>query len=173
MEDHRTKVEKGTKFLDDALEKVIHAIDLGLTTKQRNTMVQKILKRKDDQKNTLFDLIKQQTSSRYALLLGFCFMLGIGTLKDETEALKNWEKDDSSYGNYIAGVCYITGCGTVDVNHEKAFSYFQKSANAGNACGQNALGACYEKGQGCNKDPIAAFSLYEQSAQAGNSDGEC
>src|SRR6185295_11654492 len=130
--------------------------------------------RNDEQQNKLFDLIiKQQASSKYALLLGFCFMLGIDTLKDEGEALKYWENNNDPYGKYMAGLCYYTGSGGVVVNDEKAFSYFQISANAGNSCGKNALGNCYRKGHGCNKNFGTAHALYQESAEAGNAGAQC
>ena len=66
-------MENNLKFIDDALRKVIHVMNLG----QRK------------------DLVNQQTSSKYALLLGFCFMLGIDTLKNEEEA---WLQSRTFFG---------------------------------------------------------------------------
>ena len=109
MSDSQIKADEATKFIDDILTKVINVIDLGLDNKQRDLKIRQILETKYDEQNTLFDLVEHKESSRYSLLLGFCFMLGVGTLKDEKQALKNWEDDDTSYGKYMAGVCYLKG----------------------------------------------------------------
>src|SRR6185369_8137282 len=98
MGNDQWRADEGIKFIDDALEKVTHVMDLGLNRNQSDLEIQKILETKDNKQNTLFDLIKQHMSPKYKLLLGFCFMLGIGTLKDEREALKNWEDDVTTYG---------------------------------------------------------------------------
>jgi len=48
---------------------------------------------------------------------------------------------------------------------EKAFYWFQKSAENGNEIAQYNLGECYELGNGVNKNEVKAFEWYKKSAE--------
>ena len=52
-------------------------------------------------------------------------------------------------------------------DYEKAFPYFQKAAEKGDAEAQFYVGECYERGRGVKKDEVEAMEWYHQSAEAG------
>ena len=54
------------------------------------------------------------------------------------------------------------------VDTYQAFQWFQKSANNGNADGQNALGVAYAKGRGVAQDMEKARYWFEQAKANGN-----
>ena len=60
----------------------------------------------------------------------------------------------------------------VEIDLEKAFYWYQKSAEAGNSNAQYNLGLCYENGKGVEIDLEKAFYWYQKSAEAGNSDAQ-
>jgi len=67
---------------------------------------------------------------------------------------------------------------TVEINQEKAFTYYQKSAHAGDSNGQYSLGRMYQKGEVVAKDDQIAFELFKKAAKQGHVDamfylGEC
>jgi hypothetical protein len=69
------------------------------------------------------------------------------------------------------GWCYHNGIG-VSVDKEKAFSWYQKAAEAGNTYAQRDLGLCYETGIGVSVDNEKAFFWYQKAAEAGNTDAQ-
>src|SRR2546421_4042923 len=123
-----------TEYLDNVLMRVTKEIDHGLALEQKEAKIKNILATKDEEQNPIFDLI-QQNAERYPLLVGFCYNLGMGTVKDEKKAFKNWEKDTTSYGHYLVGMCYTYGWG-VDIDYDRAFLEFKLSADTGNSSGQ-------------------------------------
>ncbi|RIB00729.1 kinase-like domain-containing protein [Gigaspora rosea] len=68
------------------------------------------------------------------------------------------------------GFCYERGAG-VEKNERKAFTYYKKSADMGNADGMNNLGYCYRHGTGVERDEDTAFIYYQKSADMGNAYG--
>ena len=51
--------------------------------------------------------------------------------------------------------------------YDKAVPMFQRLAQGGDADAQNALGVCYEKGQGVSQDYTQAVYWYRKSAEQG------
>ncbi len=51
---------------------------------------------------------------------------------------------------------------------QKAFYYYQKAAEMGDATGLNKMGNMYSQGIGCERDPATAFYYYKQAAEKGN-----
>ncbi|KAF0544221.1 calmodulin-dependent protein kinase [Gigaspora margarita] len=64
------------------------------------------------------------------------------------------------------GFCYQNGIG-VEKDGQKAFEYYQKSANMGNSEGTRMVGFCYQNGIGVEKDEQKAFEYYQESADMG------
>src|SRR2546421_629517 len=169
------------EHLDNVLVRVTELLDLGLPWQQTEERVQHILETKDQQHN-LFELIRQNSKNsnsrffikrkqKYPLLLGFCYKLGIGTVKDEKKAFKHWKQDTTSYGHYLVGRSYFYGWGVV-IDYDKALLEFKLSTDAGNPSGQNILGVCYETGKGVEMDLEKAVQWYQKSAEAGNSNAQ-
>src|SRR6266487_76726 len=134
------------EYLDNILIRVTELIDIGLWNEKGESGVEHLLMTKNLEQSFELDLM-QKNAERYQLLVGFCYSLGIGTVKDEEKAVKHWAKDITSYGHYLVGRCYLYGLG-VDINYNKALLQSKLSADAGNSSGQNLLGNCYQKGEG-------------------------
>ncbi|RIB08216.1 hypothetical protein C2G38_367102 [Gigaspora rosea] len=73
---------------------------------------------------------------------------------------------------YNVGYCYQNGVG-VEKDEQKAFAYYQKSAEMGNASGTCSIGYCYRHGIGVEKDELKAFIYYQRSADMGDANGMC
>jgi hypothetical protein len=65
---------------------------------------------------------------------------------------------------------YYRGEG-VPRNYPQAYQWFKKSADKGDARGENLLGILYEYGQGVTQNNQQALSWYQKSAEQDNSDG--
>ena len=61
------------------------------------------------------------------------------------------------------GKRYFMGDG-VEVDKEKAFEYFMKSASSGDPCAQFILGKCYEEGYGTEVKEQTSFKWYKKAA---------
>src|SRR6266487_5114049 len=134
------------EYLDDALIRVTKVLDLNLDWEQREARIKHILlEKKGQNQENLFD-ITQQNSGQYPLLVGFCYVLGIGTVKDEEKAFEYWLKDTTSYGHYLVGRSYFNGLG-VEIDYNKAIFQYKLSVQAGNKWGQNNLAWCYKNGR--------------------------
>ncbi len=81
-------------------------------------------------------------------------------------ALRVWlplaQEGDMVAQAYVASI-YEKGLG-IDPDYEKAFSWYQKSANQGYARAQYSLGYLYEMGLGVEKNLNEAFKWYRQAA---------
>ena len=73
---------------------------------------------------------------------------------------------------YYMGHCYEFGLG-VEKDEVKAFEWYSKAANNGDAEGQCSLGVCYELGKGVETNSREAFKWYKKSAGNGNAMGQC
>lgn len=64
------------------------------------------------------------------------------------------------------GVRYLLGRG-VQQDDEKAFYYFSKAANQGDALAQNELAYMYAVGKGTQRNEAKALKWYQQAAEQG------
>ncbi|RIA91681.1 kinase-like domain-containing protein [Glomus cerebriforme] len=72
----------------------------------------------------------------------------------------------------MLGYLYEQGIGTPK-NKIKAFEWYMKSAEGGNACGQCNIGLCYDKGSsGITQNKYEAFNWYLKAANGGDSTGQ-
>ncbi len=97
----------------------------------------------------------------------------------------NWKKDinfdivldkinnqsNPSVNNFL-GFMYINGHG-IEQNDEKAFNYYQLSADQGNLTAQNNLGYMYQHGHHVEQNYEKAFNYYQLSADQGESFAQC
>ena len=65
------------------------------------------------------------------------------------------------------GVMYANGQG-VKQDYFKAFEWYQKAAEQGNADAQCFLGFMYQYGQGVKQDYFKAVEWYQKAAEQGN-----
>ena len=65
---------------------------------------------------------------------------------------------------------YYYGEGTTK-DHNQAFYWYKKSAEAGNSYGMNNLAARYYNGEGTTKDLEKAKYWYKKACEAGNQTG--
>src|SRR5260364_211754 len=76
-------------------------------------------------------------------------------------------KKSTNLDPYTLGYNYQHGIG-VEKDESKAFIYYQKSSEMGDASGTNSVGYCYDNGIGLEKDKRMAFIYYQRSAEMGN-----
>ena len=62
---------------------------------------------------------------------------------------------------YELADCYQNGYG-VEMNHAKAFKWFQRSAEHGEKDAQNSLGYCYQFGLGVDVNYLEAIKWYRK-----------
>ena len=62
------------------------------------------------------------------------------------------------------GDMYREGLGGLRYSPKQTFRWYARSAMAGDANGQNNLGACYEHGLGCEQSYVKAVKWYRLSA---------
>ncbi|RIB21453.1 hypothetical protein C2G38_1101767 [Gigaspora rosea] len=70
----------------------------------------------------------------------------------------------------VLASCYRYGK-WVEKDDHKAFNYYQKSAEMGDASGICNVGYCYDEGIGVEKDEYKAFIYFKKSAEMGNAYG--
>ncbi|KAF0529897.1 calmodulin-dependent protein kinase [Gigaspora margarita] len=71
---------------------------------------------------------------------------------------------------FSLGYNYQNGIG-VEKDEHKAFFYYQKSADMGDAQGTRGVGYCYQNGIGVEKDEHKAFIYYQKAAEMGHANG--
>jgi TPR repeat protein len=103
--------------------------------------------------------------------LGLMYEQGIGTRKDEKEAVV-WYGKSASQGNSAAqfnlGVLYENGRGT-KVDFAKANQWYRKASAQGDALAIGNLGMLYVRGDGVKQNKVAGVSLLMVSATADQS----
>ncbi|CAG8445230.1 6032_t:CDS:2 [Ambispora gerdemannii] len=126
---------------------------------------------------------------KFASLLAFLYIRGVGTKADAEEAFRlshfaashgdlrtlYWYKQASDSGNAQAqshlAFCYQQGIGLKkDVVY--AVKLYAKSARSGNCGAQNELGNCYIYGLGIKRNDVTGFYWYSQSAKRKNKLGQ-
>src|SRR5438105_8177449 len=97
--------------LNTLLQEVTDVLEQSFDWDQKISKIKEILEAANSEKNSIFELIKNQNLWEFTLLLGFCYILAVGTRKDEKQAFSCCEKDGTPYGHYILGQCYKQGWG--------------------------------------------------------------
>lgn len=92
--------------------------------------------------------------------LGICYMLGNGTDKDITEAMKWFDK--AAQLGYIEGLERIGDCYYEMEDYEKALQIFNQLVEQDNRYGEFMIGQCYELGHGVESDLKIAKEWYEK-----------
>lgn len=67
---------------------------------------------------------------------------------------------------YNLGIIYANGFG-VEQNYQKAFEWFEQSANQGDIEALYNLGIMYQNGQGVKQDDKKSKEIFEQVCNAG------
>ena len=129
-------------------------------------------------------LIETSACSGFDLAIGICHIFGFGNFIKDAEKgyniiTKYYEnnKNDSLSQNILGFLHYIEieplkGFDTED-NIKKAFDYFCKSAEQGDAYGECWLGKCYYfYGYGVKQDKKKAFDLFMKSTKQGSAIGQ-
>jgi TPR repeat protein len=115
----------------------------------------------------------QNGDSDAAFKLATLDYVGLGVVQDYIGAI-NLAKQGAAAGNQeaacLAGFLYQTGSfgqGPPPPDFADALPYYQKSAAAGNACGEFGLATMLQAGSGVPKDLKKAAALYAQAAAQG------
>lgn len=114
--------------------------------------------------------------------LGWCYLYGYGTEKDEKKAF-DYFNEAAEKGNakaqYQLARCYDLGLGC-DKNVAKSIEWVQKAVRQNYANAQYFIAWSYEYGDGVEKNPVKASELYKKSlkgmeklAEKGDLDAMC
>ena len=126
---------------------------------------------KDPEKGyELASRLYESDSSYGALLLGFCYKLGIGTAQDDKKAAEmflNAAKSGDPQGMLYYAILLETGEG-VDKNISLALEYYHKAADLNNSDAQCNLGYLYFIGEEVPQNFSEAFYWLNRSAQNRN-----
>lgn len=103
--------------------------------------------------------------------LGVCYILGVGTRKNAVEAAKSFQIAANA-GNTAAyrNVGRVHQYEKEVMDYDKAFYWYKKGAEVGDAYAYNDLGVCYQNGIGTIRNIDESFSWYEKAADAGEPD---
>lgn len=92
--------------------------------------------------------------------------LGLSTLLVACSTAKFGEYVSWPKTNTEKGMNYLLGHGVYQ-SDEKAFYYFKKAADRGDAQAQNELGYMYAAGKGTPQNYEASFAMYQRAAKHG------
>lgn len=111
---------------------------------------------------------KQGNVNVYATL-GYMYLMGEGTSKNTSEALKWLQKAadaGDAYGYSLLGWMYYTGTG-VGSDYNQAFKYYKIAAEKGNVAAYYRLGYLYRTGKGTVKNYPKAFKWTKLAVENG------
>ena len=109
-----------------------------------------------------------------AVVLGIAYEEGIHVQKDETEAVRWFERAAAAGNAEVAhhlGILYETGR-LVPQNYTEAAEWYRKAAALGFAPSQCNLGNFYRKGLGVPRDFDQAAKWYEVAARGGDAQSQ-
>lgn len=128
---------------------------------------------KTKEKQQIFDYIsvkKHENDDIIMLLLGYCYLLGIGTEKNTILAFSYYDRSAAS-GNVcsinVLGHLYETGTGT-EKNLDLAFEKYRLATEFEEPNAINNLGRFYDEGIVVEKNEQMAFKLYSRAAELKN-----
>ena len=108
----------------------------------------------DEQKFHAYQQAAEQGDAEAQYKLADCYYNGIGTIKDEKQAVYWWQKA-ANQGNASAqnnlGACYALGKGVIKDAKQSVY-WCKKAAEQGVADAQHRLGLCYDFGKGIDED---------------------
>lgn len=122
-----------------------------------------------------FQVLEEQShDDKLQYRLGQMLYQGIGTERDEEEAVRYWQQaaawlekaanEGNTSAQYVLAKLYLEGClGEKDV--EKAGKLFQKAAEQGNGFAAYRLGRLYLEGEEIPKDMVAAVRWLTEAAE--------
>ena len=110
-----------------------------------------------------------QGNAEYQTYLGWMYLTGTGTTKNESEAFK-WMIKAAEQGNadaqHYLGIMYGSGKGTA-LNQSEGFKWMLKAAGQGKADAQYIVALCLFQGTGTIKNDIQAFKWMLKAAELG------
>ena len=128
-------------------------------------------------------MIEISAYSGFVLAIGVCHIFGFGNFVKDAEKgyniiTKYYENNENdSLSQNILGFLHFIKIEPLkgfkwEDNYKKAFDYFSKSAEQGDAYGECWLGKCYCYSCGVKQDTKKAFDLYMKSAKQGSAIGQ-
>ena len=116
--------------------------------------------------------LSEQGDDRASFALGIMYLDGLGVQKNPVlgatlvrQAAKNYFFHEAQY---VTGLLYERGVGVTE-DKLTALSWFQKSADIGNAKAQVRMGYAYLLGEGVPENAVASFDWFRKAAVQGNS----
>ena len=88
-------------------------------------------------------------------------------IEAEVENLRELAKQGHAEAQFLLALMHIEKSFGVDQDFEKAFQWFERSAEQGHVKAQTALASMYEGGKGTERDWDKAYHWYEKAAEQG------
>ena len=118
------------------------------------------------------ELEQQSHDDKLQYRIGWLFLYGVGTGKDEAAA-REWFERASKLGNphaqYQLARMILDAPSSTPEQTAQALEWLTKAAEAGQDCAQYAFGKIYREGQEIEKDIQQAVELFTLAAEQGNS----
>ena len=126
---------------------------------------------KKTQAFTYFKTAVEKGHLRAHLMLGNCYLLGIGVRQKDHEGME-WIRTGAELGDpnsqWTIGLYTKLGISGLIPDANEAFHWFKKSGEAGHLRAQYNVGLCYEKGEGVAQDEKESFFWYKKAADQGS-----
>ncbi|CAG8631827.1 21874_t:CDS:2 [Dentiscutata erythropus] len=156
-----TLTNNGSDFLQ-----ISKSIKETINEQQESLIIEETISK---QLNSLYD--NSNDSSEFLCLLGYFYLEGIGTKKDQKVAFSTFQQaaNENVTAKFYLGECFRRGYGTTK-NLKNSILWYKKAAEDKHARSANALGLCYMKrncfefGRGTKTDKEMAFRYYHEAA---------
>ena len=130
------------------------------------------LPQNDQQAFLWFEKAANQGDQDATYAVSRLYAQGRGVKQSDSKALQTLTKvTDPAQAEYILGTWYSSDKFLGD-NAKKAFKYFEKSANKGNADAQHRLGHLYNDGKGVSQNPKKAQEWLVKAAAQGHKNAQ-
>jgi TPR repeat protein len=95
--------------------------------------------------------------------LGTCYFYGLGIKKDLSKAIELWGK--AAYQSDLQAQCNLGSLYLKEQKYDKAYLWFKKAADGGDAYAMDKLGTLYNYGLGVEKNEKEGFRLHKKAAE--------
>ena len=114
----------------------------------------------------IYRKLAENNDSDCQTFVGWMHHKGLGTTKDDEEALR-WFKKAADLSN-LEGMFYCGRLMTAMARHQEAFAWYEKAAANGYSAAHFRLALAYDRGQGVGVDKSKALEYMRMAAEKGH-----